>query len=139
MSLLSEIRDIGNSTNDLKKFGLTLGAAFGILAGFLFWKHAGSVTVFAGISVVFLLCAFVYPLVLKPVQKAWMTAALLMGWVMTRVILTALFYVAITPIGMILRLMGKDILDQNFDPKKQSYWQIRPQASRTPSDYEKQY
>ena len=55
------------------------------------------------------------------------------------VFLSVLFYLAITPVGLFLRLMGKDLLDARLEPKKQSYWKIRPQNPRVSGDYEKQY
>ena len=65
-----------------------------------------------------------------------MAAALLMGWVMSRVILTVLFFVAITPIALFLRATGKDLLDVRGLARK-SYWKGR--RARANEDYEKQY
>ena len=69
-----------------------------------------------------------------------MMLAGLMGWIMTRVILIAAFVVLITPIGLLLRLCGKDILDVRFRPAGQnSYWKERSSNGSGQRDYEKQF
>ena len=63
-----------------------------------------------------------------------------MGWVMTRVILMAAFVVLLAPIGLLLRLCGKDILDVRFKTSGQnSYWKKRDSKEPGPRDYEKQF
>ena len=66
-----------------------------------------------------------------------MTLALLMGWVMSRVLLTALFYLTVTPIGLFLRLSGKDLLGIRSVVKKDNYW--NPHKTRAKEDYENQF
>ena len=137
MSLLKEINDIPMTQQALRKFGLTLGIAFGILGGFLAWRGRGTWPYFLGASGFFFLFGLVLPNALKPFQKVWMTAALLMGWVMSRVILIALFFLVITPIGLILRLAGKDLLDIRMGVQRESYW--TPHRTRSKEDYENQF
>ena len=62
-----------------------------------------------------------------------------MGFFVSRVILFVLFYVVLTPMGLIARLLGKDILDQKIDKSKKSYWQDREGAAKTKESYENQY
>ena len=79
-----------------------------------------------------LLAGLIIPVLLKPIQKVWMTLAILMGWLMTRVILTVTFYVIFTPIGLISRIFGKDFL--NTKRKKEaemSFWTIKVQDEGT--------
>jgi hypothetical protein len=54
-----------------------------------------------------------------------MTLALILGWIMTRIILSILFFILFVPIGWIARIFGKDFLDQKFDPSANSYWILR--------------
>ncbi|MFH0986162.1 MAG: SxtJ family membrane protein [Candidatus Omnitrophota bacterium] len=139
MSIVKEIRNIESSKKKLREFGLLVGGVLCALGILLFWRGKGHFLYFLAPGTFLVVAGVVIPSILKPFQKAWMTLAVLMGWVMTRVILSALFYFAITPIGLILRLTGKDLLDQRLEPKKNSYWKIRPKASRMASDYEKQF
>ena len=137
MTLWKEINEIASSNSDLRKFGLTMAAAFGLFGGFVAWRgHAWSVTLL-GAAVFFLIFSLVWPAALKPVQKAWMTLALLMGWVMSRVLLTVIFYAVVMPIGFILRLSGKDLLDKKIGVRRDSYW--LPHKARNKDDYEQQF
>jgi hypothetical protein len=137
--VIEEIKKIESNPRKLREFGFVVGGVLSALGIFLWWRGRGAYPYFLLPGVVLVVTGAISPIVLKPLQKAWMTLALLMGWVMTRVLLSTLFYLAITPIGLILRLTGKDLLDQKLEPQKQSYWKIRPQIPRGPADYEKQY
>ena len=137
--IIDEIKKIESSPKKLREFGLVVGGVLCALGILLWWRGLGTFPYFLIPGVMLVIGGAFAPLALTPLQKAWMTLAILMGWVMTRVLMTVLFYLAITPIGLILRLTGKDLLDQKLEPKKQSYWKIRPQTPRVPSDYEKQF
>ncbi len=135
--LLKEIKEIPSSRDDLRKFGLTLGVAFGLIGAWMAWRHHGFYVYFLAAAAFFPAGAFLAPAALKPAQKAWMTLALLMGWVMTRVLLGLLYFLIVTPIGLIVRLGGKKFLDLDFKAKKCSYWQ--PRQSRPKESYENQF
>jgi len=137
--LLEEIKNIKSEKKDLRNFGLTIGIVLGLLAGLLWWKGRDTYSIFAVIAVVFILFGLLLPAVLKPLQKVWMTLAVIMGWIMTRVILGVLFYLVFTAIGGIGRLLGKKFLDLKIDPAIKSYWIIREQKTFNKSDYEKQF
>ena len=137
--VITEVKKIDSSKKKLREFGLVVGGVLCALGILLWWRGRGTSPYFLTPGILLVITGAVIPVILKPIQKAWMTLAILMGWVMARVLLSVLFFFAITPIGLILSLTGKDILDQKLEPQKQSYWKIRPQTPRVPSDYEKQY
>ena len=62
-----------------------------------------------------------------------------MGWFMTRVILSLLFYLVVTPIGLIARLSGNQFLDVKMDDSQTSYWNYRKTKKDEKEDYEKQF
>ena len=68
-----------------------------------------------------------------------MMLAILLGWIMTRVILAILFYLAITPIGLIAKLARKDFLGLKIDKLHESYWVKRDKKNLKPIDYERQF
>ena len=126
MSLAEEIKNIPTGEKALRSFGRTVGIVFLILGAWSAWRaRNAAAAVFFAAALFLLFFGAVRPSVLTPVYKAWMTMAFMMGWVMTRVILTALFTLVITPIGLLLRIMGKDLLDRRFREKKDTYWKIR--------------
>lgn len=138
MSILQEIKDIKSERKDLYHFGLTLGIFFGLLAAWLGWRGRSTFPVFAILSVVFLFFGVATPLWLKPIQKVWMTAAVLIGWVMTRVILTVLFFVILTPVSLLSRMLGSRFLDIGFKTDAATYWRPRPKEPE-PHNYESQF
>ncbi len=137
--IAEEIRNIKETKRDLRKFGLTVGVGLLIFAGFLFWKEKESFLYFGIIGLFLVLTGLIIPAVLKPLNKVWMTLAILMGWVMTRVILTILYYLVLTPIRILAMLFGKFFLDLNIDKSAKSYWEIRKKSELKPLDYERQF
>ena len=69
----------------------------------------------------FALSRFAYP-IMKPVHIGWMTLAFILGWVNTRLLLGAFYYLVLTPIGLIMRLAGKDLLGKKIDRSATTYW-----------------
>ena len=113
----------GNKTSaELRKFALIMAAALGLIAALLMWRHKPTASCFGGLAGLFLILCFFLPRILAPVEWAWMKLAHLLGMVMTRVILTMTFYLVITPMGLLVRLLGKDLLKMKFDRRAASYW-----------------
>ena len=137
--MIKEILKISSNRKDLVQFGLVVGAVFLIFGMIFYWRSKSFWDIPFGIGVFLIISATLFPIILKPIQKVWMSLALCMGWVMTRLILTALFYLILTPIGLIARLSGKDFLDQKIDPKAKSYWKDKINTEQTTQDYERQY
>ncbi len=136
---LEEIKAIKSEKKDLRNFGLTIGIALGVLAGLLWWKEKDTYTIFIILSLAFIFFGLALPTLLRPLQKAWMTLAVILGWFMTRVILSILFYFVFTGIGLSSRLFGKQFLNLKMDHTKKSYWIYRKSASFDKEKYEKQF
>jgi polyferredoxin len=137
--MIEEIKGIKESKEDLRKFGYTVGIALIIVSGLLFWFEKENYIYFAIPGLLLILSGLVIPQLLKPLNKIWMTFAILLGWVMTRVILAILFYLAITPIGFIARLARKDFLDLKIDKSRESYWVKRERKNLKSIDYDRQF
>jgi len=138
--LIHEIKNVDCSKKKLREFGLLVGC---VLAGFallFWWREKPFYLTVAGAAAVLIFLGAVLPVILKPVYQIWMTLALLMGWVMTRVLLSLLFYLAVTPIALILKVMGKDFLNLSFRDGQDSCWIKKPSLSKlSAADYEKQF
>ncbi len=137
MSLLKELNEIPNSPRDMRKFGITMAVILGLIAGLLFWRGREHWVYFGGAAAFFLVFGLALPGALKPIHKVWMGLALVMGAVMSRVILTVLFFLVITPLGVIIRLTGKDLLDKKPGKTAPSFW--KDHAPRVKEDYENQF
>jgi succinate-acetate transporter protein len=137
--ILEEIKNIKSEKRDLRNFGITFGVVLGLIGGLLWWKEKDTYSIFIILSFTFFFFGFVLPALLKPLQKAWMALAVVLGFFMTKVILSILFYVVFTAIGLGLRLFGKQFLDLKIDGSEKSYWKCRERESFDKSKYEKQF
>jgi len=118
---------LNTNRKDLRKFGLVMAGAFAALGAFLWWK--GDFTFWPIVSMFFwslsgflLLVALALPVILSPFEWIWMRLAHVMGFVMTRVLLTLVYFIAITPLGLIFKVLRKDLLSRKFDRGSRSYW-----------------
>jgi len=123
-----------------REFGLIVGSVFVLLAGWWFYRgkflHASQVILPLGALLVFL--GLVFPRALVLPNKAWMALAEVLSFVMTRIILAIVFFLVVTPIGVIKRLMGWDPLRRRA-ARTGSYWTTYPERQRDPRHYEKMY
>ncbi len=138
MSFLQEIRQIKSGKKELREFGMVLGTFFALLAALSVWRIKNFLP-FLFLSLFFTFFGLFIPVVLKPIQKGWMTLALLMGFVMTRVILIVLFYFVLTPLGLVARLFGHVYLDLAFRKNRGTYWIPRPEKTEDKGRYEVQF
>ena len=136
--ILEEIKNIKSDKKELKKFGITIGGALLLISAFLFIYESPSARYFMGGGLMFQIIAQIFPTIFFPLQKIWMALAVVLGFIMTRVILSILFYLVITPINLISRLFGKDFLNLKIEKNKKSYWNIRDEEYKQ-SSTEKQF
>ena len=137
--LLHDINNIKSTRKDLRNFGFVIGTFLAGLGGFLFWSGKDTYVYFLISGVVFLLLGLLIPVVLLPLQKVWMAISVILGWFMTRVILSVLFYLVLTPLGLLTRLFKKQFLDLKIDKSQESYWNYRSIKEFDPGEYERQF
>ena len=137
--MFEEIKNIKSEKRDLRNFGITVGIILLIISGFLFWKEKESFQIFLAIGITLFFTAIAAPVVLKPVYWIWMIFAIILGWFMTHLILSLLFYVMFTSIGLTLRFFGKQFLELRWDKSKESYWNFRTNEHLQNKNYEKQF
>ena len=104
----------------------------------LFYYDKSSYQIISYVGSGFIALGIIIPILLKPIYILWMTFAVMLGWVMTRVILSIVFYIIITPIGLITRLLGEDFLNFKIS-KTDSYWNNRDSSEELNQNYEKQF
>lgn len=137
--IAEEVRAVKDDPASLRKFGLTMGVAFAVFGGLFFWRGKPVAPWLFLIAAAFLLLGAVAPRALRPVQRAWMTLAIVLGWLMTRVLLVLVFYIGLTPVALIARLVRKRFLDLQFEPDRESYWEKRKAHDRGRERYESQF
>ncbi|MFC1632335.1 SxtJ family membrane protein [Candidatus Omnitrophota bacterium] len=139
MSFIEELKNINSGKEQLRKFGKGGFIFFGIVGILLLIFGKAHWAVFFVLSIAFLLHGAFIPIALKPVYLVMLPVAMCIGWVVTRIILTILFYFVVTPIGLIARLTGKDLLDEKLEKEKPSYWLARKDTSFDKNSCENQF
>ncbi len=84
-----------------------------------------------GSSAVVGVLGVLWPAAIRWIYVVWVAAVFPIGWVMSYVLLGGVFYLVVTPIGLIMRLCGHDPMQRKFDPQAKTYWQPREQAKST--------
>ncbi len=134
-----EIKLIDSSVKELKKFGLTVGGVFSVIGLFLLYFDKPAYPYFLAVGIILIVAGAFVPKSLSRVHRAWMIFAIVSGFVMSRVILSILFYLILTPIGIIAKISGKDFLDLKFGEDKKTYWNYREQKKYEKVDTERQF
>jgi hypothetical protein len=135
-----ELKKLKTGAADLRKFGLTTGGVFALLALWFGLRHKpfwpGLLIPAAPLLVLGLAC----PGSLKRIFLGWMTIVFSLGAFVSTVLLTLLFYLVVTPIGLLARCLGRDFLSRKLDRQAASYWLPRdPSVPKPKSDYERQF
>ena len=105
-------------------FGITFIIVFALLAVWLWLRKDLPVWAIACavMSVVTLAATFLAPSALRPFNKAWFKVGMLMHHVVTPVIMGLLFFLVVTPMGIVMRATGKDFLRLKTGPDAGKYW-----------------
>ena len=137
--MFEEIKDIKSTKKELREFGLTIGIILVILGAVALWRGKPIAPYFLGVGALFIIFGLVLWRLLKPLQKVWMSFSIVLGFFVSRFILTVLFYGTITPISFVMKLLGKDILDEHIDKTRTSYWHEIDTEKKDKKSYENQY
>lgn len=137
--MVEEIRKIKGSKKELKYFGITIGIVLQILSLFFLFYNIGSWYALIFIGLIFVFCGLFIPKFLSIFYWPWMFFSIIIGWIMTRIILTILFYIIVSPIGLIFKIFGKKFLELKWDNEQESYWNIRENKILEKQNYRNQY
>ena len=122
----------------LRKFGMTMGIAFLVISSLFFFRHKHTGATYGlVVSCVFFITGMILPVLLRPVYVVWMRLAFILGWVNTRIILIIMFYLVFTPIGLLMRMFGADLLERK--KKEATYWNNKEKTDFDPSNYERRF
>lgn len=125
---------------DLRWFGFILLLLFGMIGGIVLWRSESWVAAGVLWSVGGVGAAAYYAVkpLRPPMYRGFMKAVAPIGWTISHLLLAVVFYLMITPIGAVLRLVGKDTMLRRWDTGAASYWARRP-APKDNQRYLRQY
>ena len=140
LGLVSPLANLGLrhvSPPELRSVGVVLGIALCALAGLAWWRGLHGVA-YAALAAhgALVVAGLVHPRLPEPVARAWVAFGRALGHVVQAVLFTALFYVGVTPLAFVMRLLGKDPLERNA-PAAESYW--RERVSQSAERFERQF
>lgn len=137
--LKEEFKHIKETKKELRKFGLTVGSVLTAIAILLLYFEKPSAIYFAVIGGLLILFGALFPQLLKPLNRIWMGLAIILGFIMSRVILTVLFYLVLTPIAILAKIVGKKFMVLKYDKSAETYWEKRTNIHKKQIDYERQF
>jgi len=132
-------RDDTVETSSDRFFGLLFFAVFLIIALWPLLKGRPVYPVPLGIALTFLAVALIVPRWLAPLNRLWMKFGELLHRIVSPVILGIMFFGVITPVALLLRLAGKDLLRTKFDRDATSYWIPREPPGPEKSSLKRQF
>jgi len=116
---------ITGTRQEVRKFGFLFTGICVLVGAYLMYAGRPTWMWFGAGALFFLTTGMIgYP-ILRPIYIGWMKFAFVLGWVNTRVLLGIFFYLILTPLGLLMRLFGKDFLDERIDRGAASYWKKR--------------
>ena len=139
-------RGLGMCTKNIalpsnRSFGALFAVVFALLA---VWQGVtsrfGPWTVFWSICSALVLVVTVFaPNALTPFNRAWMRLALFLNRIVSPVVLGVMYAVLIVPVGLVMRLIGRDALQLKKDLDAESYWRERAQCRVPPESFKNQF
>jgi len=124
--MTTDIQTAEVTTSDLRKFGFIMGGMIALIFGLIFpWvfdKTSENWPIWPFIVMAFFfVLAIAVPKVLRPVNHYWLIIGNILGFINSRIILGAMFYLMIFPIGMILKALGKDSMQRKLEENAETY------------------
>jgi len=122
-----------------RKFGLFFAVIFGLAFAYFFYIDIKTAYwAFAVLSLTFVILTFINPDLLTPLNKIWMSFGLLIGMIIGPIVISIMFIGIFTPIGLLMKLFGRDELRLKLIDRK-SYWKIRDPSGTTSDSFKQQF
>lgn len=106
-----------------RSFGFVFGAVFTVIALLPAVSGDGEIRVWAlAVGATFAGLALAWPKILRPLNLVWFKFGMLLGRIIAPIVMALVFFIAVTPVALVMRLLGKDPLKKKPDPTVASYW-----------------
>ena len=146
MNIINEIREeiraaavvpTNRDLNILAALFLIIPCAIG--AHLIYWRDSPYGYVWFGIGLALFAARFI-PRLFKYIFRKWVAFSIIIGYFISRILLTLIFFLVITPTGLLMKLFGKDPMDRKIDDQISTYWIKHEQPSdSTIERYKKQF
>jgi len=140
LSEYSRYIEVVNPTLSNRSFGIQMSFVLGLISSIAL-IYSWSIYVIGILSSIFLSCLLAtifFETTLKYPKKIWMGLGFLLGRIFSPIILAVIFFILITPVGLLRRALGKDVLMLK-NRKSDTFWKIREKKNFEPSEFFHQY
>jgi hypothetical protein len=115
-----------------RSFGIVMAVAFSVVTLLNAW-HSGRLWLWTGgLAASFLAAGLLRPSVLNPLKQLRLKSWLLLHRVVNPIVMALLFYGTVLPTGLLMRMLGKDLLQLKRQPGAESYWIVRQPPGPSP-------
>ena len=122
-----------------QKFGGFVAGIFGLLAAYGFWTGESFLGFSAGLlAALFIAISIVAPRTLRPLNRLWMQFGQLLGRLISPIVLGAIFFLIFTPVGLIMRLVGRDELKLKRRATK-THWHAITSSEQSEASFKNQF
>lgn len=138
MSLVEVKKDF--SQRELMWFGPLFTLFVGVLVYLFIWSNFSPTVsyVIGAVAAAIVVVYYLAPPLQRPIYMGWMYSVLPIGFVVSHVLLALIYYLVVTPIGLIMKVVGYDPLHRKFDQAASTYW-IERESNTDPQRYFQQY
>lgn len=138
MALIAKDRE--PSARDLRVFGLMVLIFFGVVGGIVLWRTSSWLVtgILWGVAVVGVSFFYAVPALRRPMFVAWMRLFYPVGWLISQLMLIVVYYLVITPMGLMRRLVGGDPLGRRRRAGAQTNW-VEHDPGTEPARYFRQF
>ena len=120
--MIENIKNIEVSLSSEKSFGIVFAVVFLLIALYPLLDSRGVYIWALVTSGVFVLLAYVFPKVLSVPNKLWFKLGMLISSIVTPIIMTIIYIFTVLPLGIFMKVLKKDLLNQKIDANAESYW-----------------
>ena len=122
------MNDVKISSN--RSFGIVFGILFLILSLYPLLNDDNLNLIFLIFSIIFFVLGLINSKILSPLNFAWFKLGIILGKIVSPIIMSLIFFIIVTPIGLLMKLLKKDVLDLNFNNEK-TYWKKKTDSKNS--------
>lgn len=122
-----------------RSFGLVMAGFFTLVAVIKLWHVAPLWWTWFAVALVFAAAAWLHPALLRPLNYVWFRFGLLLHRIVSPVVMALMFFGAVLPTGLMMRLFGNRPLRDQFEPEAETYWIARQDGTPAPGSMKNQY
>jgi len=137
--MFSSIKNLKPKSKDLRIFCLILLTLLLVLIFFSYSKQNIYLIKVCFFGLMTIMIGLIKPKLIKPIYFVWMWVGTMMGWIVSRIWLSLIYFIIISPISFIMRLFNKRYIKTRLDKNVNTYWNNRLESNQISSDYNNQF